>query len=492
MPRPNDKDWAGAYYIKSGGKTGLVVFRLSFLFGFLFLILWRLRFHRNHGRFRGGLNRFGYRCRSCMLWRSCRCWGWRRVFPFFRRGVCCRCMRLRLTFYRRGRCLMCRGRMGRRCWWRRYHLRHFCFWRFAGWSFTRRLMRWFTCRFRRCMCHRRWSRNCRCRSSRTCRFVRTHHGRVHLRMHHLWRRQGSWRPSRHVSRYRLGGCRFRRGYLDDCRHRCCQMRSCRNRCIDCLAIGCGICRCDYCDIGDIGHVGDIRLIVVDGNMHAFPDNWRCARHNGGSSANRCRYDQAIMRSRWRRHEHAFRSHRPRPGNDSGRKHGQRNIDTHGRCHKGNTRRSPETVDEYHAIAAMFVVGIDPAITVSWRMCPAPVRPDPIAFPYPIAAGPIFVIGRLRRRCFHQHRRRRPFHHDRWRLLQWRIDIDTHDRLRLWRHIVLRRRCRLLRIFLRRCRRLRWLCCLPGLRGRCRCLRGRLICRRRCRSVGRLLGVTARQ
>jgi hypothetical protein len=97
-----------------------------------------------------------------------------------------------------------------------------------------------------------------------------------------------------------------------------------------------------------------------------------------------------------------------------------------------------TVDEDDLIAAMFVVGMHPAVIGARRCNPVAVGPDPVPLPDPIAAYPDSGRKGCRGWCLDQHRGRCPTDRDRrWLRKRW-LDVDTDGRIGrvvfAWRHI----------------------------------------------------------
>ena len=206
------------------------------------------------------------------------------------------------------------------------------------------------------------------------------------------------------------------------------------------------------------------------------NNRRGASHDGRCGTNRCRHDQTKMGT-WRRwYKDALWSVTAWTSNHTTGNNTDRNRDPGRWRYKAHAGCGPVTVNKNHRPAAIFIIGIDPAVAWLWWRRPASMGPDPVSFPGPVTTGPNCATIRNRRRVFNQHRWWCPANQYRFRLHQRRFDINTHYRLRRWLLILLRliglRRflvtrfgliLGLLRWIILRHRRIhtRWLYCTPG-------------------------------
>jgi len=91
--------------------------------------------------------------------------------------------------------------------------------------------------------------------------------------------------------------------------------------------------------------------------------------------------------------------------------------------------SPEAINENDHAISVFIIWMNPGIASAWRSNPAPMRPDPIAIPYPISTNPDGIIKRWRRRGLDEQRRRCPTDGNRLGLNEWRINIYADHRCR---------------------------------------------------------------
>lgn len=199
--------------------------------------------------------------------------------------------------------------------------------------------------------------------------------------------------------------------------------------------------CRWCHDGDIGDVRDVGHVVDRagvvghvGNVHTDRNHGRRAGDHGRCGANWRWNDESGTRTWWGRHEYARRADRCDTDCNARQHDGCTDADTKRWRNEGHARRRPVAADEDHGTAAIFIVGLVPAVAWLGRWCPAPMGPYPGSLPVPITTGPYRIwVGDWRRR-FDQHGRRCPCDRDRCRLRQWRLDIHADDGLWRWRFV----------------------------------------------------------